>query len=191
MSTDRRAVTKNSLNFPKNFCSALDISKRADYTFLNEFLRRQNMKKRLGIVLSSIALMLALVFTLCACSSYGGIKSAFEDAGYEEVEISDTYKKQAQEFFGKDADLDKAEIHILQKKADEDANIVDKFTSAVSVVIIVEFNSDDELVENMEEQLGKENVENAYEELQKLPTVNGNCVLVLCSNSSDAKLFKD
>lgn len=148
------------------------------------------MKKKLGTIFGAVALIIVMLFAFCACSSYGGIKGNYEKAGYKEIETNEDYKKEAQAFFGEDADLDKATIHVLKKEAEEGAGVLGQLAAAASIVIIVEFKSDDELVSSLKDKYGKENVENAYDELQKLDTVNGNCVLALCTNPLDIKLFK-
>ena len=128
------------------------------------------MKKKLGMILSALALVVVMIATLCACSTYGSIKSAFKKEGYEEAEISQTYKDQVKSAVGEDY-ADKVEIHVLKK--------------GLNIAIIVEFKSKDDIVD----AIGKENAENAYEELQKLDTVNGNCMII--SISPDAlKIFK-
>ena len=128
------------------------------------------MKKKLGIVVTALALIVVMVATLCACSSYGSIKSAFKKEGYEEAEVSETYKEQVKKVVGEDY-ADKVTIHILTKN--------------LSTAIIVEFKSKDDIVD----AIGKENAENAYEELQKLDTVNGNCTIISISPEA-LKIFK-
>lgn len=148
------------------------------------------MKKKAVLLVTSLALVVVLLMGLCACgSTWGSIRKAYAKEGYEEAEISDTYKQQAEEFVGKDY-ADKITIHILQKKSDKDAGLLEQMGNALSVVVVAEFAKNDDLVDSLSKKYGKENVENVYDELQKLDNVNGNCVLVLSTIPQDAKLFK-
>lgn len=147
------------------------------------------MKKKIVTIISSLALVAVMLFAFCACSSYGGIKKNYEGAGYKEVEMSDSQKETVKKFVGEEF-VDKVTVHVLQKEADKDAGLLGNLASSLSVVIIVEFKTDKDMVDSLQEKIGKENVENAYEELQKLSFVNGNCALVLCTVAKDAELFK-
>lgn len=145
------------------------------------------MKRKLLTILTSLALVAVLAVGLCGCSSYGSIKGKYEDANYKEIELTDEYKEQVAAFVGEDF-VEKVSIHILQKQADNDKPLGG--LASLSVVIIAEFKADQDLVDSLAERYGVENVENAYEELQKIDTINGNCVLILCTNVADLKLFK-
>ena len=146
------------------------------------------MKRRLITLFTSLTLVAVLLVTLCGCSTYGSIKGNFEDANYKEIEISEEYKNTVAEFVGKDY-ADKVTIHVLQKQAEEGSGLLGQLNKA-AIAIIVEFKADQDLVDSLAKKYGKENVENAYDELQKVDTINGNCVLVLATDPSAAKLFK-
>ncbi len=148
------------------------------------------MKKKFGIVFAALALVVAMVATLCACSNYGTVKKAFEKEGYEEVEISQEYKDTVAEFVGEEY-ADKVEIHVLQKKSD-DSSILGGALSALDVVVIVEFKGDKDMVDSLKDKfnISEEDVKDAYNELQKLDNVSGTCVLVIGTNPNSAQIFK-
>ena len=130
--------------------------------------------KKLFTVALSLAIAVVMLFSFCACSSYGGIKDAFEDAGYTEIEPSESQKKQIETIVGEDYDS-KVSFHVFQKD--------------LNVAIIIEFKEDEDLVKALNKNVGEENVKEAYEALQKLDTVNENCTIV--SVSPDAlNIFK-
>ena len=140
------------------------------------------MKKKLGIVVTALALIVVMVATLCACSTYGSIKSAFKKEGYTEVEMTDTQKEQVKSAIGEEY-AEKVTIHVLSKESD--GSLLGQLASAASTAIIIEFKSKDDIVD----AIGEENAEDAYEKLQKLDTVSGNCMII--SVSPDAlKIFK-
>lgn len=144
------------------------------------------MKRKLGIVVTALALIVIMATTLCACSSYGSIKSAFKKEGYKEVEISDTYKEQVKSTVGAEY-VDKVTIHVLAKESDD--SLLGQLASAVSTAIIVEFKSNDDMVASLKKDLGEDTVKEAYEALQKLDTVNGNCTIISLSPEA-LKIFK-
>ncbi len=122
------------------------------------------MKKKLFAMISAVAVLAALLVGLCACANtFGPIKSALEDKGYQEIELKDEYKDQVKELYG-DAG-ERATVHVFQK-------------SILETALIVEFKSNDDLVEALRDRLTEEEIEDAYNALQKLDIVNGNCVIV-------------
>ncbi len=144
------------------------------------------MKKK-GLWFSCIALAALMLVVFCGCSSYGGIKSAYEKEGYKEYEITDVIK---QAFGLKDEDVkdDKAAIHFLSTadigKDDNLAVVAAKVLTSKSVVVW-EYKDVAAVQEAYKEKLSKEEQENfdkLWAEYQKLPTVNGNCILVWGDN---------
>lgn len=126
------------------------------------------MKKKLGIIVTSLLLIVTLMATLCGCSSFGKIKSAFEKEGYTESEKVTSIQETAIEaIFGEDY---------------ESLGTVHVFTKSVLSSVVLEFNSTSELTDRLkklteDETIGKY-VKDAVEDIQKCPIVNGNCVLV-------------
>ncbi len=132
------------------------------------------MKRKIATIVTSLALVVVLLATLCACgSTWGSIKGAFEKEGYEEVDISEDLKKLYESNEDFKAAGDTATIHIMKK-------------SLLEVSIILEFKSNKDMEEALKKHVTKEDAENIYEELQKLDTVNGNCFLIV----GDTKIFK-
>ncbi len=154
------------------------------------------MKKRLLTVLTSLALIAVMIATLCACSTYGGIKKAYEKEGYKEIdssetaEIGTTVDETVKAFVGEEY-VGKVKVHVLQKGGD-DSSILGGILSSLDIVIIVEFKGDKDMVNSLKDKLGveEEDVKKAYDELQKLDGVSGTCVLVLATNPSAANIFK-
>ena len=147
------------------------------------------MKKKLSLIFSSVALLLVMIVTLCACSTYGSVKSAYTKEGYEEIEISDTYKKQVNDMFGEDA-ADTLTIHVLRKKITDDMSAVDKAAAATSTVIIAEFKSTKEMEEQMKEHVTAEDAKELSEKIQQLPNVSGNCVYVFSLSTKSYDIFQ-
>lgn len=146
------------------------------------------MKKKLISIFTAVSLVLVMAFALCACSSFGGIKKAFEKAGYEEVEATEAQKESIKELVGEDYDS-KVSFHVFQKQ-DDSGSILGSLGAALDVAIIVEFKKNEDLVEAMNKDLGEENVKEAYNKLQELDTVNENCVIISVSPAA-LKVFKD
>ena len=57
------------------------------------------MKKKVTL-LTVLLLTLSMLFALCACSSYGSIKKAYENAGYTESESIQEYQDKIVEALG-------------------------------------------------------------------------------------------
>ncbi|MDE6411105.1 MAG: hypothetical protein K2L02_01015 [Clostridia bacterium] len=147
------------------------------------------MKKKLSLIFSSLALLLVMIVTLCACSSYSSIKSAYTKEGYEEIEISKEYKDKVTDMFGEDV-ADTLTIHVLKLKVADDANALDKAAAATSTVIIAEFKSTKELEEQMKKHVTEEDEKKISEAIQKLDTVSGNCVYVFSLSQKSFDIFK-
>ena len=127
------------------------------------------MKKKLATIITSIVVTLVLIVTLCGCSTYGKVQSAFKNDGWtEETSVSDTQKKVVTAFFGEDAES-KVTIHVFTK-------------APLSSATVVEFKSDkemlDELKELTEDPTIGSYVKNFIDNIQECDIVNGNCVLV-------------
>lgn len=137
------------------------------------------MKKRIITIFTSLALVAVLLATLCACgSTWGSIKGAYKDEGYEEVEVSEEVKKLYENNEDFKAASDTATIHVMQK-------------SPLDVVVVLEFKGNKEMEEALKKHVTKEDAENVYEELQKLDVVNGNCFLLYATPlTKGAEIFK-
>ncbi len=123
------------------------------------------MKKKLGLIVSAMALIVVMLVSLCACgSTWGKIKSAYEKEGYEETDAEATQTAIIEGIFGKDKES-AFTVHVMKKG---DGLIA-------SVAIIVEFKSTKEMEEMLKDKVTAEDAKNVYDELQKLDTVNGNC----------------
>ena len=140
------------------------------------------MKKK-GFLFACIALAVGMLLVFCGCSSYGDIKSAYEKEGYKEYEITDVIKE-AFKLSDEDVKDAKAAIHFLSTadigKDDNVLVLLAKVATSKSA-IVWEYKDVGALQEAYKEKLSKEEQENfdkLWEEYQKLPTVNGNCILV-------------
>jgi len=139
------------------------------------------MKKKLGMILSSLALVVLMVATLCACSTFGGIKKAFEKEGYKESEDVPTLQENlVNSIFGEDAES-YLTIHV--------------FTKSISVATIVEFKSTKEMEEKLKELTEDETIggyiKQTIDNLQQSKIVNGNCVLLSGYLSGCIEIFKN
>ena len=137
---------------------------------------------------SAIALVLSaiMLFALCACgSAWGSIKSAYEKAGYHEVELTEATKNALHLTDEQIEDADAA-VHVLTTLT-EDTSIGDLLTTKVA--IIWEYKNIEAVQKAYKEKLSKEEQEKfdeLWKEYQKSDHVNGNCVLIL----GDEKIFK-
>ncbi len=98
------------------------------------------MKKKLATIFSSLALVAMLIATLCACSTYGSVKSEYESKGWTEnencVKLQETLLKNA---LGEDY-AQTCKIHALAKNG-----------SILNYVVILEFKSTDEMNKKINE----------------------------------------
>lgn len=124
------------------------------------------------------ALCLLTVLSFAACSKFGGVKKAFEKAGY-------TYSEEANDTVNK----------IKEELKDADGNTIPVtphlFTKSLSVVIVFEFKSSKELEKAVEESA---TLKGFVKDVQKSDYVNGNCVLFtldLLNLSSIVEIFKN
>ena len=122
------------------------------------------MKKKLAAIFSSIGLALLMLVTLCACSTYGGIEKKFKNEGLSE-----------------NKDLVNLQEALLTKALGEDYKSVctihalGKDGSALNYVVILEFNSTEEMEKKISES---ETLKGIVKDAQNSEFINGNCVLV-------------
>lgn len=136
------------------------------------------MKRKLVTIFTSLALVAVLLATLCACgSTWGSIKSAFADNEYTVIDTTDAQKKQVADVIGEE-NANRADIHVVQK--------------GLNIAIIVEFKSNDDIVNALRENenITDEDIKAAYDKLQELSTVCGNCTIISLSPEA-LKIFKD
>lgn len=132
-----------------------------------------------------------MLLVFCGCSSFGGIRSAFEKAGYEETEMSEEIKAlyENSEEYKKISEAVK--IHVMQKKPTGEGSIGDLFNQ-LTVAVIAEFNSTEEMEQALKDHVTDQDAKNIYDELQKLDVVSGNCFLLFYTPTSDGlKIFKN
>lgn len=149
------------------------------------------MKKKLAIVVSALALVVVMLVGLCACgSAWGKIKSAYEKAGYHEVELTDALKKA---FGVKDEDVKEADatVHFLTTAQLSEDPTLSELAGLVTAkyAIVWEYTNVDELQKHYKEDLSeseKEKFDELWAEYQKSDVVNENCVLII----GDLSIFK-
>ena len=128
------------------------------------------MKKKFATIFSSLALVAMLIATLCACSTYGSVKSKYESNGWTEnedcVKLQETLLKNA---LGEDY-AQTCKIHALAKNG-----------SILNYVIILEFNSTDDMNKKIDES----------ETLKTSDFVNKNCILLFYMTNEGREIFKN
>ena len=151
------------------------------------------MKKKLSVIVTSLTLLVVMLVTLCACSSYGSIKSAFKKEGYVETELSDTYEKYVTDLMGSDY-KNTVTVHCMKKESSDNDGLIGAIASSVGYVIIIEFKSDSDMAKSLKGELkneaSAEEAKEVYDELQKLDTVNQNCFLVFSVLPEGYSIFK-
>ena len=126
------------------------------------------MKKKLTTIFTALTLVVVLLATLCGCSSYGGIKSAFEKAGYKESANIEKYQAQIMEALNAKSEEEVeqlAKVHLFVKEK-----------NFANFALIIEFNSTKEMNEMINES---ETLRGFAKDAQKSDLVNGNCILFL------------
>ena len=124
-----------------------------------------------------ISLMLILVMAvacLVSCSTYGGIKKDFEEAGYA---LQNEDNEKTGEIKTDDGVITYT-IHTFQKESEDNTGlgaIIGGITSGLSTAIVWEFESDKDLAKAMSEI---EDMKDALKEAQESELVNGNCFLM-------------
>ena len=128
--------------------------------------------KRKVTLLTVLMLTLSMLFALTACSSYGSIKKAYENAGYTESELLQEYQDAFTERLGEDYENYKStcNVHLFYK------NLLD-------FAIVLEFHSTKDMEEAYE---NSETLKGFIEHIQKSDLVNGNCILVYASPLTNA-----
>lgn len=135
------------------------------------------MKKKVTL-LTVLMLTLSMLFALTACSSYGSIKKAYEDAGYTESEEIQKYQDLILQEIGEDnEDYENfCTVHAFVR--------LDGFNSGAAVIL--EFHSTKKLEELAETSA---TFKGFYEDCQKSDLVKGNCILVLPLASDALSVF--
>lgn len=143
------------------------------------------MKKKTLKLVALMLLGVMLVMALASCSSYSKILSNFKAEGYEEIktEDNDDVKKITAEL---ESGNISCEFHFLKKKLDDDANTADKFANATTMVVILEFSSDKEMLEAIEES---NTLTGMIKDAQKSDYVRDNCILIQLLNSEAKEIF--
>lgn len=143
------------------------------------------MKKKTLKLVALMLLGVMLVMALASCSSYSKILSNFKAEGYEEIktEDNDDVKKITAEL--EDGKIS-CEFHFLRKKLADDANTADKITNAATTVIVLEFSSDKEMLEAIEES---NTLTGMIKDAQKSDYVRDNCILIPLVNLNAKDIF--
>jgi hypothetical protein len=135
------------------------------------------MKKKFATIFSSLALVAMLIATLCACSTYGSVKSKYESNGWTEnedcVKLQETLLKNA---LGEDY-AQTCKIHALAKNG-----------SILNYVIILEFNSTDDMNKKIDES---ETLKGMIKDVQNSDFVNKNCILLFSMTNEGREIFKN
>ena len=133
------------------------------------------MKKKFATIFSSLALVAMLIATLCACSTYGSVKSKYESNGWTEnedcVKLQETLLKNA---LGEDY-AQTCKIHALAKNG-----------SILNYVIILEFNSTDDMNKKIDES---ETLKGMIKDVQNSDFVNKNCILLFSMTNEGREIF--
>lgn len=147
------------------------------------------MKKR-GFFVCCMLLVAVLALALCGCSAYGGIKTAYEQAGYTEIELTDEIKRALN--ITDEENEDVATVHFFTNAKigddDSDAEIVIKIMAS-KFALIWEYKDVETLQNIYKEDLNEEQqqkFDELWQEYQKSPRVNQNCILIL----GDEEIFK-
>ncbi|MGN0822164.1 MAG: hypothetical protein ACI4NG_00165 [Candidatus Gallimonas sp.] len=131
------------------------------------------MKKK-SFLLTCIVLMAMMIAVLCGCSSYGGIKSSYEKAGFTESESLESVQNEIMKALNTDNEEEIAQIckvHAFTK-------------NVVHIAVIFEFQSTEKMNEIIQES---ETLKGAIKDAQNSEYVNGNCVLFpICTSEAKA-----
>ena len=135
------------------------------------------MKKKLAMLFSSLALVLVMIATLCACSTYGKVKRAYEKEGWtEDSSLVESQQALLTTALGEDY-KDVCTVHAL-KKGD---------SLLAPVVIILEFDSTKEMNEEIEKS---DYLKTKLKDAQKSDYVSGTCILLFHSTPEGKEIFK-
>ncbi len=123
----------------------------------------------------ALALVLVMSITcLVSCSTYGGIKKDFENAGYV---LQNADNEKSGEISTEDGVI-KYTIHTFQKESNDNSGlgaIIGGIGSMLSTAVIWEFASDKDLAKAMSENA---DMKEALTKAQESELVNGNCFLM-------------
>ena len=135
--------------------------------------------KRKAALITTLLLSLVMLFALTACSSYGSIKKAYEEAGYTESESLQEYQDKVVEALGEEnADYENScTVHFFSKMD----GLLD-----MGVAIVLEFHSTKKLEEMVANSATFKGV---YEDAQKSDWVKENCVLIFAFGTDAASTF--
>lgn len=126
------------------------------------------MKNAVKIISIMLVVVLSVV-CLASCSTYGAIKSDFEDAGYT---LQNADNEKTGEIETEDGVITYT-IHTFQKEGD--GGLLGSLTQGLSTAIVWEFASDADLSKAM---ANDEDMKAKLEEAQESKLVNGNCFLM-------------
>lgn len=135
------------------------------------------MKKKLAAIFSTMLVALMLVAVLCGCSTYGSVKSAFENEGYTESQNVQEYQDRIVDYLGENY-KDVCTLHIMTKGLTD------------GVAIICEFKSTEEIDEQIK---NSSMLQGAIKDAQNSDYVNGNCLLLpvpVITTSKVVDIFK-
>ena len=155
----------------------------------------KNTVKVLSIVL--VLVMAVGMLASCAASTFPGIKSRFENAGYEVDVATEATTGEIETEEG----VITYTIHTITVKKEESegsgsigdivGDLIDGGISALKSVVVWEFGSDEDLTKAIvEEYQDNEDFQDAIADLQNSDYVNGNCFMVPNLNEDAVDLFK-
>ncbi len=120
----------------------------------------KNMKRVLLVVLAVVS-----IFTLVSCSSFGKIKKAFVDAGYEYVDVKDNESANTIAASYENSEVS-CTLHLFKGNS---------VIGTDAYALVLEFKSNEEA----QKQLSENNtLSGFFKDAQKSDLVNGNCVLI-------------
>ena len=131
----------------------------------------KNLKRALLVVLAVVS-----VFTLVSCSSFGKIKSAFKDAGYEYVDVDENASAKTIAASYENGEVS-CTVHLF--KTDGVAGI-DVYA------VVLEFKSDKEAAKALSEN---NTLTGFVKDMQESDLVNKNCVLIPLSITKAADMI--
>lgn len=142
-----------------------------------------------GKKLIAVALLLTLVFVLASCSTFGGIKKNFIDAGYTYVESKDDSEDDAKTASLVVAELEEGDItctiHVFKKQSGEILGIgINKYA------FVLEFSSEKAVQKAFAED-GSATLKGLIKDAQNSKYVNGNCILIpsILDNDEKTEIF--
>lgn len=120
----------------------------------------KNLKRALLIVLAVVS-----IFTLASCSSFGKIKSAFKDAGYEYVDIDENASAKSIAASYEESEVS-CTVHLFKTKSLIGTDVY---------AVVLEFKSNKEAAKALSEN---NTLTGFIKDLQDSDLVNGNCALI-------------